>query len=241
MVKTKRRRVLFVVITIAIATAGTFLTLLNNIDLNAWKESLIEGLMSTGIAVALAACFTAMEASFIAAHKEIEETKKLWRKAILFSVGVVLALIMGFAAYQEMKVTLHKLDNKSLTSNFSTLIKGADKSNQRSIGRDAIKAVKQDAIKTEILPFAIGYVAAIISAMIIGAVAEKRQPKTQGRGNLAANNPELIARIQERFPDVDPTTARAYADRNGRGVSVWSRSRQIGYLSNYDVNDQSRD
>lgn len=234
MIKTKRRRIFFVIVTIAIAAAGTLLTLLNNIDVDVFNEDVMKGLLILGIAVARAACFTACEASFIWAHKEIEDATRLWRKAVLIPISITLVLIMGFAAYQEM-ITVHtKIAGREITSNTSMLLKNADRRAQRGIVRDTMKVISDGHQSSKVMPFAVAYVAAGIAALIIGAVAEHRKPRTRGAGNLLVNNPMLQARVQKTF-GVDPVEARAYVDRNGKGAAVWHKSRQIGYLSKHDV------
>lgn len=232
----KRRRIFFVVVSIAIAMAGTLLTLLNNIDIDAYSDDLMKGLLTTGIAIALAACFTACEASFIWAHKEIEDSTRLWRKAILVVTAITLVLIMGFAAYQEMVSVRNRIAGRTDSSNFATLIKNADRRAQRNIARDAIKALTSNHEVSNIMPFAVAYVAAGISALIIGAVSERRKIRVRGAGNLLTGDPTLQARVQQNF-GVNPAEARAYQDRNGKGASVWHKSRQIGYLSRDDTRD----
>jgi|SRR5215468_672458 len=234
MVKTKRRRILFAIATIAMASAGTGLTLVNNIDIDAFRDDVMNGILITFIALCLAACFSAMESAYLWASKEIEDASKLWRKAVLVVTCIVLIFGMGFAFFEELSITLAKVGNRSLTNNASKIVKSVDVQNQRSAARAALKTISDGKININAMPFVIGYVIAGLSLIAIGAVAEKKRERVRGRGNLLINDPALAARVQQTY-GIDPTTARAYVDKNGKGVAVWNnKSRQIGYLSNYD-------
>lgn len=229
MIKTKRRRIFFVVVSIAIAAAGTLLTLLNNIDVDAFNDDLMKGLLITGIAVARAACFTACEAAFVWAHKEIEDTSRLWRKAVLIPTAIMLVLIMGFAAYQEMIAVHAKISDREVITNTSMLLKNADRRAQRGIARDAIEVMANSHQSSKVMPFAVAYVAAGVAALIIGAVGEGKKQRTRGNGNLLASDTVLQQRVQSKY-GLDPATTRAYKDRNGKGAAVWHRSKQVGYV-----------
>jgi len=241
MVKTKRRRILFAIGTIALAAAGTGLTLMNNIDVAAYNENIMSGLLITGIALALAACFTAMEIAFLWTHKELDDTRKTWRKAVLGATAIVLICIMGFAMYEELKITLAKIGNKSLASNSAMVVKEVRGRQQASVARVALQGLQKGKLETNAIPFVLGYVAAGIAFVIIAMVAEQKRQRRVGAGNLLAFDPDLAERVKSQFDNISLDQLRAYQDRSGKGASVWHKSRQIGYLPYSNKPVQARD
>lgn len=237
MTATKRRKILFTAGTFAMAFAGTGLTLFNNINVQAFTDDVMLGLMILFIALCLAACFTAMEITFVSAYKELENATRTWRKAFFVTTLVLLGLVgMPYALFEELKVAHSKVTNWSMATNSSMIVKSVDKKNQRGVARDAIKSLKEEKKDVNAFPFILGYGLAALGHIIIAAVGEKKKERRNGQGNLLVNNPVLSQRVQSKY-GVDPATARLYADRNGKGAAVWHKSKQIGYLSASELND----
>ncbi|MCI0617794.1 hypothetical protein L0244_32885 [bacterium] len=230
MVKTKRRRILFAIGTVAMALAGTGLTFVNNFEPN---------LQIAAITITFAACFTLMEIAFLWGHKELDDSSKTWRKAVLTTTLVVLVGAMGFAVYEELQLALAKFDNRAAANNSATIVQSTDRRAQRGVARDALKILNEHRQKTNALPFVIGYVIGGLSLIVIGLVGEKKRERKTGAGNLLATDAELAARVQHRY-GLNPQEARAYLDRNGKGASVWHKSKQIGYLAFESAPDEKR-
>lgn len=211
---------MFAIGTIAMALAGTGLTIANNFE---------PELQIAIVAITLAACFTLMEIAFLWGHKELDDTSKTWRKAVLAATLITLVCAMGFAVYEELKLALAKFDNRALANNSATIVQSANRRVQRGVARDALKVISEHKRQTNVLPFTIGYVVGGLAMVVIGLVAEKKRIRQQGAGNLLANDSALASRVQQEY-GVDPAQARAYLDRNGKGANVWHKSKQIGYV-----------
>lgn len=225
MVKTKRRRILFAIGTIAMALAGTGLTITNNFE---------PQLQIAAITITFAACFTLMEVAFLWGHKELDDAGKTWRKAVLASTLIILVCAMGFAVYEELQLALGKLDNRALSHNSATIVQSANRKIQMRVAREALKMVGQHKLQTNAFPFVLGYVVGGLSLIVIGLVAEKKRERKQGGGNLLTRDNDLASRVQREY-GLNPAEARAYLDRSGKGASIWHKSKQVGYLSLEDV------
>lgn len=230
MVRTKRRRVLFAIGTIAMALAGTGLTFVNNFE---------PELQIAAITVTFAACFTLMEIAFLWGHKELDDTDKIWRKAVLTTTLIILVCVMGFAVYEELQLALAKMDNRSLASNSASIVQSVRGRAQRYVARDALKNINAHKLETNALPFVIGYVVGGLSLIVIGLAAEKKRERRRGAGNLLTQDGNLASQVRINY-GVDPAQARAYLDRNGKGAGVWHKSKQIGYVSFEDTNPEKQ-
>jgi len=230
MTSCKRGRVLFAIGTCALAFAGTGLTLMNNIDADVFDESIMRGVLMVGVAITLAACFTAMEVAFLWGHREIDEVQRLWRKAVLVVTCIVLICVMGFAVNQELKITLAKIGNRTYASDSSLIVSAVRGRYQSGVAKAALKELNQSRIAPNATPFIVGYVCAGIAFVLIGAVSQRKRNRRYGAGNLLLNNDALAKKVQVNY-GLNPAEVRAYLDRNGKGANIWHKSRQIGYLS----------
>jgi len=188
MTKIKSNRIFLGVVTLAMALAGTGLTIANN-----WKNDL----QQAAIAITLAACFTAAETSFLWGHKRFETSTRLWRKVVLTCALVALVGAMDYAVSEELKLALHKVSNRSLAENSGLIVASADKKNQRVLGRTALDKLVEDKIKIEHFPFVLCYLITGLASIAILAVTERAKPRSPGRGNVLQNSPELQKRVQE--------------------------------------------
>lgn len=218
MTKTKSNRIFLGVATGFMALAGTGLTIANN-----WENQL----QIAAIAITLAACFSAAETTFLWGHKRFETATRLWRKIVL---GVSLAVLvgsMGYAVYEELQLALHKLSNRGLAANSALVVQGADKRNQRSIGRDAIKALAGDKVETNPIPFVICYIVTGLVSILILAVTEKqRERKIKGPVPIT---PEMAEGIREKLK-LDPQGVKAYAAK-GDGFAIYADGSYRGHVT----------
>lgn len=221
MTKTKSNRIFLGIVTGAMALAGTGLTFVNNFE---------PDLQIAAIALTLAACFTAAEATFLWGHKRFETSTRLWRKFVLsISLGL-LVFSMGYAVWEELKLALAKVGNRSLASNSAMIVQSADKRLQRGVARDALKTLSEGRVVANAVPFVLCYIVTGLVSIAILACTEKTRERRTGVGNLLLSDAVLQRQVAEKF-NLDPSQARAYVDRSGKGAAVWHKSKQIGYLS----------
>lgn len=216
MTKTKSNRIFLAIVTLAMALAGTGLTIANN-----WKNEL----QQAAIAITLAACFTAAETSFLWGHKRFETSTRLWRKVVLTCALVALVGSMAYAVSEELKLALHKVSNRSLADNSAVIVASADKRNQRVLGKNALESLVKDKIQIEHFPFVICYLVTGLASIAILAVTERAKPRTLGKGNVLPKSPELQKRVQEI--GFAANTAKAYAVDGGYAVYVDGKYRKF--------------
>lgn len=228
MTKQKSNRIFLGIVTGAMALAGTGLTIANNFSIE---------IQALAVALTLAACFTAAEATFLWGHKRFEDSTKLWRKCTLAISLALLVASMGFAVYEELNLALGKISNNSLAESSAKIVSSADKLNQTKLGRTALRNLSKEKININAVPFVVCYIISGLVSIAILAVSERQRTRTVTYGNQLPHKPELQERVRALgFVDpLDAKSVKAYRDNRERGYSIHAQGKYRTFISDKDL------
>ena len=224
MTRDKSNRIFLGIVTMFLALAGTGLTLVNN-----WENDF----QIAAMAIALATCFSAAEATFLWGHKRYESATKLWRKIVLGVTLGVIALGMSYAFAEELSLVSKKISNRSLASNFKEIVSTTNDKTQSRVARHAINKLSEGKIEMRHMPFVVCYLLTALASIAILSASERKRPRSISYGNQLPNNPILQEHVQRI--GFNPQTAKAYRDNRERGYAVHVEGQYKRFVSDKEL------